>query len=105
MHPTFWIKTTFKLFRPFLSQKFWQKLVYINEINELYKYIHRDQISLPSIVYQYGVDKQKLEPIFGAPLVEVLERPDHVDADVPIIVSKSVKYLMDHKGNSIFQKN
>lgn len=52
VHPTFWIKTTFKFFKPFISSKFWQKLTYVNEINEIYRFISRDSITLPQFVFE-----------------------------------------------------
>ena len=55
VHPTFWIRTSFKLFRPFLSSKFWRKLTYIDNIEQLDQYIDRDEIVLPRCVGEDSV--------------------------------------------------
>jgi len=101
IHPTFWIKTTFKLFKPFISSKFWSKLNYVEQANDIYRYIHRDQIQLPNVVHQYEIEKAKTEPIFGIPLAEVMKRPDHQQLEVPIVVEKCVKYLLEKKAGNV----
>lgn len=97
VHPTFWVKGLTKLFKPFVSAKFWQKLIYIEEINEIHRFISKDQIKFPEVVYKYVASKQKGDPIFGASIEEVLARPDHEDLQVPIVVAKCAKFLKESK--------
>jgi hypothetical protein len=65
VHPTFWVRTSFALFRPFLSAKFWRKLVYINDVDELDKTIDRSQITLPRVALEH--DAQASLPLQPAP--------------------------------------
>ena len=44
---------TLKIFRPFISNKFWKKVSYIDEISEIYRTIDRDQINFPNYVIQF----------------------------------------------------
>mmetsp|Transcript_27096 Transcript_27096/g.38155 ORF Transcript_27096/g.38155 Transcript_27096/m.38155 type:complete len:597 (+) Transcript_27096:98-1888(+) len=37
VRPSFWLKLSFGLFRPFLSEKFWKKLRYLNDLKELHQ--------------------------------------------------------------------
>lgn len=72
VHPTVWIKMTFRLFKPFLSNKFWKKLIYIEQtagiqvmqkfetvffffliVKDIWKYFQKDQIKLPDSVLKY----------------------------------------------------
>lgn len=94
IHPTFWDKHTVKLyFKSLVSNKFWQKLHWIEQLNDLYQYVDPEEITLPEVVW-------KMKPIFGSPLEEVFARPDHSRNVVPSVVEVSVKYLIDSKGIS-----
>eukprot|EP01114_Cavostelium_apophysatum_P016541 TRINITY_DN4728_c0_g1_i1.p1 TRINITY_DN4728_c0_g1~~TRINITY_DN4728_c0_g1_i1.p1 ORF type:complete len:615 (+),score=174.42 TRINITY_DN4728_c0_g1_i1:70-1914(+) len=97
VHPTFWTRTMAKCFKPFISSKFWQKLKYVDDLADLYKFVHRDQLRLPEYVSKHGQIKGKMEPIFGATLEDALDRPDHADLEVPVVVDKCIKYLMEGK--------
>jgi hypothetical protein len=52
VHPGFWVRTMTKLFKPFISQKFWQKLIYVEDIHDIYRFISKDQIKFPEVVYK-----------------------------------------------------
>eukprot|EP01103_Thecamoeba_quadrilineata_P012785 TRINITY_DN3383_c0_g1_i1.p1 TRINITY_DN3383_c0_g1~~TRINITY_DN3383_c0_g1_i1.p1 ORF type:complete len:477 (+),score=79.39 TRINITY_DN3383_c0_g1_i1:168-1598(+) len=96
IYPTFWIKLIFRLFKPFISSKFWKKLVYIEEINELFKYIDKKMMDLPEEVLNYrtnGVPENKVKPMFGASLEEVLALENN-PTGIPTVVEKSVQYLL-----------
>jgi len=95
IHPSFWVKTSSKVyFQGIVSPKFWAKVSYFENYIEIYKEIARDQIRLPEIVY-------RCSPIFGAPLGEVLARPDHQKMSVPIVVEQCTQYLIEHKATKI----
>ena len=97
VHPTFWVKGIMKLFKPFISQKFWQKLHYIEEISELYKFVPRENIAhnLPQSIFQAEASKFKTA-IFGATIEEVMGRPDHDNAEVPWVVENCIRYLAEN---------
>jgi hypothetical protein len=52
VHPSWFVRAVFKFFSTFVSSKFWQKLHYVYEINDLFKFIQRDQVVLPKFVLQ-----------------------------------------------------
>lgn len=37
IHPNIWVRGAVKFFKPFISNKFWNKLVYINNANDIFK--------------------------------------------------------------------
>ena len=47
VHPSFWIKTCARVFRPFVSTKFWQKLTYISHTDELRRLL--PDLTLPPV--------------------------------------------------------
>jgi len=101
VHPTLWVKAAVKFFKPFISNKFWQKLVYIKEINELFRFVSKDVVRLPEFVYQFESGKMKTMPIFGISLDEVLERNDHQNLEVPIVVEETINCLIKKQANKV----
>ena len=53
VHPTMFIKLVWNFFRPFISEKFRNKLVYINSLKELQATLGLPQLKLPDSVYQF----------------------------------------------------
>lgn len=86
------IKGVLTLFKPFLSNKFWKKLHYINEVKELYQFMNPQQVKLPIELLPSG-DNNKPE-IFGIPLEEVMKHPMNMYTPVPLILLNCIKYLM-----------
>ncbi len=94
VHPTFSVRTLFTLFRPFLSAKFWRKLVYINNVDELDKTIERSQITLPRIALQHLSPLQPAQRIMGAPLAELFARPTLAgQSGLPLFLEQALAYL------------
>jgi hypothetical protein len=46
----FWIKTLSSCFKPFISAKFWKKLHYVDNINEIYKFMGQNSFQIPEDV-------------------------------------------------------
>ena len=46
VHPTFWVKMVFWTLSPIVSDKFWSKLKYINELSELEKFLEIEKLGL-----------------------------------------------------------
>eukprot|EP01133_Synstelium_polycarpum_P016668 gene16668-19807_t len=92
VHPTTWIKFTLRLFKPFISSKFWLKLTYIDDLSDLFKVFSKEQLSLPNHIMMHKPAGRKAQPIFGAPLEEVVNRPDN-PSEIPVIVEKGLVYL------------
>ncbi|XP_067646790.1 protein prune homolog 2 isoform X2 [Eurosta solidaginis] len=53
VHPTFWIKSIVWMTRPFVSAKFWRKLVYVKSLEELAKHVVVEKAAIPEKVKQY----------------------------------------------------
>ncbi|EGC28806.1 hypothetical protein DICPUDRAFT_159700 [Dictyostelium purpureum] len=92
VHPTTWIKFTLGLFKHFLSSKFWRKLTYIDDLSDLFRVFSREQLSLPTSIMMYRPAGRKSQPIFGAPLEDVINRPDN-PGEIPVLFEKGISYL------------
>lgn len=104
VHPTVWVKMTFRLFKPFLSSKFWRKLVYVDQSADIWNYFQKDQITLPNYVLNYGAPPKKAQPIFGVSLEDIVTRPENNlhytgTREIPLIVDDTVKYLREKAMN------
>jgi len=89
-----WVKMTFRLFKPFISNKFWRKLVYIEQSSEIFNYFSKNQLSLPDYVINYGQPQKKAQPMFGQKLEDVVkQQTDSEGHDIPVLITKAVKYL------------
>ncbi|XP_055321936.1 caytaxin [Sitodiplosis mosellana] len=53
VHPTFWLKSVVWMARPFISSKFWRKLVYIRTLDDLYQIIPVEKAAVPEKVKIY----------------------------------------------------
>uniref|UniRef100_A0A182PHF7 CRAL-TRIO domain-containing protein n=1 Tax=Anopheles epiroticus TaxID=199890 RepID=A0A182PHF7_9DIPT len=54
VHPTFWLKSVVWMARPFISSKFWRKLVYVTSLEELYKLVPVEKAAVPDKVKSYN---------------------------------------------------
>uniref|UniRef100_A0A1A9Z2P7 CRAL-TRIO domain-containing protein n=1 Tax=Glossina pallidipes TaxID=7398 RepID=A0A1A9Z2P7_GLOPL len=58
VHPTFWIKSLIWMARPFVSNKFWRKLVYVKSLDDLSKHVTPlEKAAIPEKVKQYDAKK------------------------------------------------
>ncbi len=105
VHPTFWVRTSFKLFRPFLSAKFWRKLTYIDNVEELDKTIDRSEITLPRVALQHITAAQPAQRVMGVPLAEVCARQalngaasssERSGFQLPFFLEQSLLFLRGH---------
>jgi len=53
VHPTKFIKVVWQLFKPFISIKFGQKMMYVNHLSELNNHLHLNQVCIPSPVLSH----------------------------------------------------
>ncbi len=87
----------------FSIYQFWQKLKYLNDISEVYPFIDRHQIKVPEDYFSEGSatngSVQKILPIFGRSLEEVMARRDHELLKVPIVIEKCCAYLKSSQGS------
>lgn len=57
VHPTFWLKSIVWMSRPFVSSKFWRKLVYVQTLNELTSLVAIEKAAIPDKVKQYDAKR------------------------------------------------
>ncbi|XP_052873015.1 protein prune homolog 2 [Anopheles cruzii] len=53
VHPTFWLKSVVWMARPFISSKFWRKLVYVTSLESLYHLVPVEKAAVPDKVKLY----------------------------------------------------
>lgn len=53
VHPTLFIRWIYSFFRPFISEKFKNKLVYLSSLEELRQSLGLNQLKLPENIYEY----------------------------------------------------
>jgi Rho GTPase-activating protein 1 len=95
VQPTALLKGVMKLFKPFISSKFWRKLQYIDEIKEIYNQMSPKQFMLPLeiLTSNRGSTKSLKPEIFGVSLEETMKHPMNLYTPIPLIVLKCIKYL------------
>lgn len=54
LHPTWWFRLSLLWLRPMVSRKFWDKVVYVDRVAELYRYFNPEELVLPAFVYRYA---------------------------------------------------
>eukprot|EP01126_Amoeba_proteus_P066921 TRINITY_DN9772_c0_g1_i2.p1 TRINITY_DN9772_c0_g1~~TRINITY_DN9772_c0_g1_i2.p1 ORF type:complete len:568 (-),score=123.45 TRINITY_DN9772_c0_g1_i2:74-1555(-) len=108
VEPSFWIKSIIGLFQPFISQKFWKKLVYVEKISHMYKFIGPEQFRLPEDILPHKLFQHVsisncgrliLEnQMFGVALEVVMTYPMNMNLDVPVIFSDAIQCISNHGG-------
>ena len=91
--PSHWIKLILSCFKPFVSGKFWRKVVQLPGVNDIYAYLSPTQLKFPASVLE-AITQSK--PLFGVPLAEALQTPDHVQSGLPIVVAQCLRHLYEH---------
>ena len=92
VHVNRWMKATLTLIRPFVSNKFWKKVVYLENIDDIYKSIDRSQITFPNYVIRYNTKINSHPPVFGSSIQQVLKM-EHSKSHIPDVIQKSVTFL------------
>ena len=59
VHPTSWMKMIWAMMKPFISAKFGQKLLYVNQLADLSEFIWLNQIPIPLEVQNFDYSKLK----------------------------------------------
>ncbi|KAL4712139.1 hypothetical protein ACJJTC_011000 [Scirpophaga incertulas] len=58
VHPTFWLKSFVILTKPFVSSKFFRKLSYVRNLEELHRLVPVEPNAIPDLVKQYDATKR-----------------------------------------------
>jgi Rho GTPase-activating protein 1 len=92
VYPTFWVKTIFRVFRPFVSNKFWSKLVYVDDPKKLYNYMNPTAVQLPEYAMTDAL-RAELKRYFGVPLDRLMSHPLNEGLEMPHIVEAACRAL------------
>ncbi|KAJ8645765.1 hypothetical protein MRB53_007513 [Persea americana] len=56
LHPTFGLKTAIFALQLFVDGEVWRKVVYVDRLLQLFRYVPRDQLTIPDFVFQHDLE-------------------------------------------------
>ncbi|KAK8567329.1 hypothetical protein V6N13_105306 [Hibiscus sabdariffa] len=56
LHPTLHLKATIFAMRMFVDKVVWRKVVYVDRLLQLFKYVPREQLTIPDFVFQHDLE-------------------------------------------------
>jgi Rho GTPase-activating protein 1 len=77
IHPTKFTRVCLKLFKPFISEKFWRKLVTVDDVAQIHQFISPEQLRLPDACYDVPMRKGQKIVLFGASLERTVKESSH----------------------------
>ncbi|KAE8710188.1 hypothetical protein F3Y22_tig00110327pilonHSYRG00143 [Hibiscus syriacus] len=89
LHPNLLLKATIFALQMFVDKVVWKKVVYVDKLLELFRYVPREQLTIPDFVFQH-----ELEVNGGKGLI-IDPRTKYVEAE--ILSSKKRKEVMELK--------
>ncbi|BFZ24776.1 hypothetical protein BsWGS_27815 [Bradybaena similaris] len=113
VHPTNFIKILWKIFRPLISVKFGQKMMYVNYLVELKQHLPLGQLLVPDPVLQFDAQKSERNRVsydgsdgrtpkkaqqFGLSLNDIKNNTGRI---VPLPVEESVEFLKAAGGDEV----
>lgn len=93
VQPSFWVRAGFQFFRPFISSKFWKKVVYVHDMRQLYQYMSPSQVRFPLYVTsQPGFLKSSNSNtiLFGQSLEIAMTLPMNENLPFPALVQLAI---------------
>eukprot|EP01001_Neometanema_parovale_P002703 NODE_1337_length_1775_cov_178.368644_g1270_i0.p1 GENE.NODE_1337_length_1775_cov_178.368644_g1270_i0~~NODE_1337_length_1775_cov_178.368644_g1270_i0.p1 ORF type:complete len:565 (+),score=76.04 NODE_1337_length_1775_cov_178.368644_g1270_i0:58-1695(+) len=63
VHPTVWLNLAIAFVKPFVHERFWQKVLMMNDMRQLYSYVPPDSITIPEEIVQYNTSLHGTGPI------------------------------------------
>jgi len=104
IHPTFMFKMIIKLFRPFVSDKFWKKLHMCDRVSQVYADIDKDALPLPPSVLSHDFllhkDTSDMNPVFGVTIAEIMARPENKNLQLPLFLKQLFEHIRRHGMNA-----
>ena len=77
IHPSKFTRICLRVFKPFISDKFWRKLVTVDEVKHVHTFISPDQLRLPESCYNVSLRKGQQFLLFGTTLERAFEACPH----------------------------
>ncbi|XVF85858.1 hypothetical protein PTKIN_Ptkin17bG0151600 [Pterospermum kingtungense] len=56
LHPTFHLKTSIFALQMFVDNVVWKKVVYVDRLLQLFRYVPREQLTIPDFVFQHDLE-------------------------------------------------
>ncbi|PKI44447.1 hypothetical protein CRG98_035179 [Punica granatum] len=56
LHPTFHLKASIFALQLFVDSAVWKKVVYVDWLLQLFKYVPREQLTIPDFVFQHDIE-------------------------------------------------
>ncbi|OVA00727.1 CRAL-TRIO domain [Macleaya cordata] len=56
LHPTFGLKTAILALQMFVDGEAWKKVVYVDRLLQLFRYVPREQLTIPDFVFQHDLE-------------------------------------------------
>ncbi|GJN20747.1 hypothetical protein PR202_gb08164 [Eleusine coracana subsp. coracana] len=56
LHPTLGLRTAILAMQMFVDGEVWKKVVYVDRLVQLFKYVPREQLTIPDFVFQYDLE-------------------------------------------------
>jgi Rho GTPase-activating protein 1 len=94
VNPSFWVKAGFQFFRPFISSKFWKKVVYVTEMRQLYQFMSPTQIRFPAYVTDKVNFAKNAAALFGQSLEVAMTHPMNEGFEVPCLVHSAIEAII-----------
>ncbi|XP_059141851.1 rho GTPase-activating protein 8-like isoform X4 [Physella acuta] len=113
VHPTSFIKVLWNIFRPLISVKFGQKMMYVNYLEDLRQHLPFDQLSIPEPVIDFDSKKREKNKVnypndsstrkeprkaqqFGLSLPDLKKNTGRI---IPLPVEDAIEYLKSTGGD------
>ena len=77
IHPSTFTRIALKFFKLIVSDKFWRKLVQVEDVSQMHQYISPEQLRLPEACYAVPLRKGQRTVIFGVSLERALAENPH----------------------------
>lgn len=86
IHPTTFTRIALKFFKVLVSEKFWRKLVQVDDVSQMHLYISPEQLRLPEACYSVPLRKGQKVVLFGVSLERaVAENPHPSGLPAPLL--------------------
>ena len=96
VHPSFWVRAGFQFFRPFISSKFWKKVVYIHDVRQLYQYMSPSQVKFPAYVTSQPGFLKNANAMFGQSLEFAMAHPMNDRRQVPCLIEAAIEVISNN---------
>jgi len=96
IHPSTFTRMCLKFFKPFISEKFWRKLVQVDDVGQMHHFISPEQLRLPESCYEVALRKGQKFALFGTSLEKAVEDCPH-PSGIPAPLVPVFLHLMEPK--------